>query len=156
MKRDAALQAYFAEAASWDVDRVAASERSVRTAWRVAVGACVLAMAAIFALVLLMPLKRVDPFVIRVDNATEQFLEIRLPEGAALWTARVAGEPVKPTRLPDATDLRRVRIPLLKTAPGDLYYDADGQGGVAAVQVALIGSSKTHPLVDWSDVQVIA
>ena len=70
MKRDAALQAYFAEAASWDADRVAASERGVRTAWRVAVGACVLAVAAIFALVLLMPLKRVDPFVIRVDNAT--------------------------------------------------------------------------------------
>lgn len=70
MKRDAALQAYFAEAASWDADRVAASERSVRTAWRVTVGACVLAVAAIFALVLLMPLKRVDPFVIRVDNAT--------------------------------------------------------------------------------------
>ena len=70
MKRDAALQAYFAEAASWDADRVAASERSVRTAWRVAVGACVLAVAAIFALVLLMPLKRVDPFVIRVDNTT--------------------------------------------------------------------------------------
>jgi type IV secretion system protein VirB8 len=70
MKRDAALQAYFAEAASWDADRVAASERSMRTAWRVAVGACVLALAAIFALVLLMPLKRVDPFVIRVDNAT--------------------------------------------------------------------------------------
>lgn len=70
MKRDAALQAYFAEAASWDADRVAASERSVRTAWRVAVGASALAVAAIFALVLLMPLKRVDPFVIRVDNAT--------------------------------------------------------------------------------------
>ena len=32
-----------------------------------------------------------------MDNATEQFLEIRLPEGAALWTARVAGEAVKPT-----------------------------------------------------------
>ncbi len=70
MKRDSALQAYFSEAASWDADRVAASERSVRTAWRVAVGACVLTVAAILALMLLMPLKRVDPFVIRVDNAT--------------------------------------------------------------------------------------
>jgi len=70
MKHDAALQAYFAEAASWDADRVAASERSTRTAWRVAIGACVLAVVAIFALMLLMPLKRVDPFVIRVDNAT--------------------------------------------------------------------------------------
>jgi len=70
MKRDAALQEYFAEAASWDADRAAANARSVRTAWRVAGGACVLVVAAIFALVLLMPLKRVEPFVIRVDNAT--------------------------------------------------------------------------------------
>lgn len=70
MKRDAALQAYFAEAASWDADRVAASARSQRIAWRVAIGAAVLATAAILALILLMPLKRVDPFVIRVDNAT--------------------------------------------------------------------------------------
>ena len=36
--------------------------------------------------------------VLRMDNATEQFLEIRLPEGAELWTARVAGEAVKPTK----------------------------------------------------------
>ncbi len=61
--------------------------------------------------------------VLRLDNTTEQFLEIRLPEGAALWTARVAGEPVKPTRLPGATELGSVRIPLIKTAPGDLSYD---------------------------------
>jgi len=70
MKRDAALETYFAEAASWDADRAAARERSVRTAWRVAVGACAVAVASVVALMLLMPLKRVEPFVIRVDNAT--------------------------------------------------------------------------------------
>ena len=32
----------------------------------------------------------------RVDNSLEQFLEIQLPAGARLWTAHVAGEPVKP------------------------------------------------------------
>src|SRR5206468_3490839 len=31
----------------------------------------------------------------RVTNATEQFLELMLPAGARLWTAMVAGEPVK-------------------------------------------------------------
>jgi hypothetical protein len=36
----------------------------------------------------------------RLDNRTEQFLEILLPEGAQLWTAQVAGEPVKPTAVP--------------------------------------------------------
>ena len=67
--------------------------------------------------------------VLRVDNSTEQFLEIRLPEGAALWTARVAGEPVKPIAKPQAAATQRceaasrVRIPLIKTAPGELCYD---------------------------------
>jgi type IV secretion system protein VirB8 len=70
MKRDEALAAYFAEAASWDADRTAMNDRSVRVAWRVATGACVLTVVALVALMLLMPLKRVDPFVIRVDNTT--------------------------------------------------------------------------------------
>ncbi|HPM81645.1 MAG TPA: hypothetical protein PLF81_13145 [Candidatus Anammoximicrobium sp.] len=35
-----------------------------------------------------------------VHNTTEQFLEIRLPPGAQLWTAIVAGQPVKPTEVP--------------------------------------------------------
>ena len=71
--------------------------------------------------------------VLRVDNSTEQFLEIRLPEGAALWTARVAGEPVKPIAKPQAAmaaakpqaaaEPSRVWIPLIKTAPGELCYD---------------------------------
>ena len=70
MKPDAALAAYFAEAASWDADRVAMQERSARIAWRVAIGASVVTALAIVALVLLMPLKRVEPFLIRVDNTT--------------------------------------------------------------------------------------
>jgi len=59
----------------------------------------------------------------RLDNTTEQFLEIELPKGAELWTARVAGEAVKPTRDPKAADPRLARIPLVKTAPGDLDYE---------------------------------
>ncbi len=60
----------------------------------------------------------------RLDNTTEQFLQIELPPGAELWTARVAGEPVKPAGAPGAgsTGARLVRIPLVKTAPGDLDY----------------------------------
>ncbi|MEO8467753.1 MAG: type IV secretion system protein [Gammaproteobacteria bacterium] len=68
--KDDALTAYFSEAASWDANRVAMNARSVRVAWRVATGACVLTVIALVALMLLMPLKRVDPFVIRVDNTT--------------------------------------------------------------------------------------
>lgn len=70
MSQDAALQQYFQEAASWDADRAAMAARSMRIAWRVAIGACALTGAALLALVLLLPLKRVEPFVIRVDNAT--------------------------------------------------------------------------------------
>lgn len=70
MKNDAALEPYFQEAASWDRDRAAMNERSVRIAWRIAIGACVLTVIAITALMMLMPLKRVEPFVIRVDSAT--------------------------------------------------------------------------------------
>jgi type IV secretion system protein VirB8 len=63
-------QAYFLEAASWDADRAAGFHRAARTAWRVAAAACLCALASALSLVLLMPLKRVDPFVVRVDNST--------------------------------------------------------------------------------------
>lgn len=64
------LKAYFAEARSWDADRLAAAERSRRLAWTVAAGACVLACAAVAAVAALAPLKSVEPFVVRVDRAT--------------------------------------------------------------------------------------
>ena len=70
MTTDTALKAYFDEAASWDADRVAQQRRVVR--WSVAVAAAgwLCAMAAVIALTAVMPLKRVDPFVVRVDNST--------------------------------------------------------------------------------------
>ena len=58
----------------------------------------------------------------RINNDTEQFLVIRLPADTKLWTASVAGEPVKPTETPAANDPRLVRIPLVKTAEGDPDY----------------------------------
>lgn len=70
MKRDPALEAYFAEAASWDADRAAQSRRTMRVAWSVAGAGWLCALMIAAALMLLMPLKRVDPFVIRVDNTT--------------------------------------------------------------------------------------
>ncbi len=58
----------------------------------------------------------------RMDNRTEQFLEVELPKDAQLWSAMVAGEPVKPARTTGASGSRRVRIPLTRTAAGDLDY----------------------------------
>lgn len=60
-------------------------------------------------------------FDCRVDNRTEQYLEVQLPEGAELWTATVAGEPVKPVEPPGAAP-GRVTVPLVKTAEGDKDY----------------------------------
>ena len=67
----------------------------------------------------------------RVDNNIEQFLEVQLPAGARLWTAHVAGEPVKPAAGNSASGTAAsgtaaagglVRIPLVKTARGDADY----------------------------------
>jgi type IV secretion system protein VirB8 len=64
------LADYFREAASWDADRLAQAQRSTRRAWQTAAAGWVCAVATALCLALLMPLKRVDPFVVRVDNTT--------------------------------------------------------------------------------------
>ena len=70
MKADPSLEAYFAEAMSWDADRIALKNRSERIAWMVAAAGWVCALLIALALMLLMPLKRVEPFVVSVDNST--------------------------------------------------------------------------------------
>lgn len=70
MSADPAIKAYFAEAVTWDADRVAMKERSVRIAWRVTIVSLMVTVLAIAALLVLMPLKRVDPYLIRVDSST--------------------------------------------------------------------------------------
>lgn len=59
---------------------------------------------------------------LRVENRTEQYLEIELPEGAQLWAALVAGMPCKPLAPPQRAASGRVRIPLVKTEEGDTDY----------------------------------
>lgn len=68
MSADAPLDAYLREAASWDDDRVAQALRAARTAWRIAAAACLCVVLLAVSLALLMPLKRVQPFLIRVDG----------------------------------------------------------------------------------------
>lgn len=64
------LKAYFAEAASWDHDRLIAANRSKRLAWTVAGIASALAITGVAAVAMLTPLKTVAPYVITVDRAT--------------------------------------------------------------------------------------
>jgi type IV secretion system protein VirB8 len=64
------LDGYFREATAWDQDRRAQTARSARRAWQVAAAGWLCALASSGALVVLMPLKRVEPFVVRVDSST--------------------------------------------------------------------------------------
>jgi type IV secretion system protein VirB8 len=70
MKTDPELKGYFAEAADWDTDRRALGRRTVRLALTVAGAGWLAVVVLAGALMLLMPLKHVEPFVIRVDNST--------------------------------------------------------------------------------------
>jgi len=67
---DPALTAYFREAASWDIDRSAQAIRRARVAWLTAAAGWSCAVTTAIALALAMPLKTVEPYVIRVDNTT--------------------------------------------------------------------------------------
>jgi type IV secretion system protein VirB8 len=89
MSSETALQGYLEEAASWDADRVAQAARSVAAAWRVAAAGWLCAIACAVALAALVPLKRVEPYLIRVDNTTGVVDVVpvftgRVPLGAAV------------------------------------------------------------------------
>jgi type IV secretion system protein VirB8 len=70
VKGESELDGYWREGASWDSDRMTQARRSERVAWWTAAAGWVCAMMGAAALMLLTPLKRVDPFVVRVDNTT--------------------------------------------------------------------------------------
>lgn len=70
MNGDPSLAGYLEEASSWDAERVLQTQREARLAWRVAAGACLCALGLTTALVVLLPLKRIEPYLIRVDSRT--------------------------------------------------------------------------------------
>jgi hypothetical protein len=59
---------------------------------------------------------------VELQNRSEQFLRIHLPQGLRLWSAKVAEQPVKPVQT-TASPENEVLIPLVKTSPGGLPYD---------------------------------
>lgn len=61
---------YLMEARSWETDKLIEIERSRKTAWRIAGTSGAVAFVSVLAVAALVPLKVVEPFVIRVDNAT--------------------------------------------------------------------------------------
>jgi len=64
------LPAFFAEAQSWEADRMSRIERSEKRAWFVAGCSCLVTAIAVTAVVALLPLKRVVPYVYSVDRQT--------------------------------------------------------------------------------------
>ncbi len=64
----------------------------------------------------------------RVENTSEAYLELEMPDGAQLWTAMVAGTPVKPiqsSNKPKRAGATRLRLPLVRTQTGDLDYGVE-------------------------------
>ena len=88
----------------------------------------------------------------RITNGKEQFLEIELPAGARLWTATVAGEPVKPVQaVPPVSGI--IRIPLVKTAEGEGDYAVELKyGGRMDAPVGL--SAVSFPLMKTRNLNV--
>ena len=68
--KDAALNQYFAESVSWESDRVTRSLRVAKIAWWVAGAGWSCAVLTALALAAALPLKTIQPYVIRVDNST--------------------------------------------------------------------------------------
>jgi type IV secretion system protein VirB8 len=64
------LKAYFDEARGWNADRLRDAARSRRLAWTVAGVATTAAISGLVAVTVLVPLKTVEPFVVRVDRST--------------------------------------------------------------------------------------
>ena len=61
---------YLLAARGWETDEIMRSAKNERRAWLVAGVAVVLAILSVIAVVLLTPLKTVEPFVVRVDKNT--------------------------------------------------------------------------------------
>ncbi|HEY6454819.1 MAG TPA: type IV secretion system protein [Steroidobacteraceae bacterium] len=64
------LAGYWRESASWETDRTAQWHASARIWRRVAAAGWACALGVTVAIVVMMPLKRVVPYVIRVDSST--------------------------------------------------------------------------------------
>jgi type IV secretion system protein VirB8 len=64
------LDAYYGQAESWNRDRLQAMRSSQRIAWRIAGAAALIAVLEAGALILLTPLKTVEPYTLLVDRTT--------------------------------------------------------------------------------------
>ncbi|OED65899.1 conjugal transfer protein TraG [Vibrio tasmaniensis ZS-17] len=64
------VDAFLNQIKSFEEDRVSLAKQSAKTAWKVAAGFGVLAMLSVVAIVVMMPLKQIEPYLLKVDNTT--------------------------------------------------------------------------------------
>jgi hypothetical protein len=96
-----------------------------------------------------------------LDNATEQFLEVEMPEGARLWTVHVAGDPSKPVVIADPKG-DRLCIPILKTARGDTNHSVvlkyggklPAIGALGSVRFPVVKTQKVNVEQSWLDLHL--
>ncbi len=110
---------YYAAARSWADGQSASGARETRIAWRVAAGAGIIALLLALALVFLVPLKSVQPYVLTVDRQTgaveaaSSLQDGQLSQNEAVIQAQLAGYVVARETF-DSTDLtqqyRRVQV----------------------------------------------
>jgi type IV secretion system protein VirB8 len=123
---------YFAAARTWVNSNAKASTREARIAWRVAAGASSIALLLAIALVLLVPLKTVQPYVLTVDRntgsveAATTVAEGRLSQNEAVIKAQLAGYVIARETF-DATDLAEQyrRVQVLSAPPVARSYVAE-------------------------------
>jgi type IV secretion system protein VirB8 len=90
MSADPSLRGYLEEAVTWDTERALQTQLSVRRAWRVATGASLCVLALALAIAAMMPLKRVEPYLIRVDARTGAVDVLPPYRGADTFGATIA------------------------------------------------------------------
>jgi len=92
----------------------------------------------------------------RIENTSEAYLELEMPAGASLWTAVVAGAPVKPiqsSNKPTRTGAIRLRLPLVRTQTGDLDYGVELKYA-GKLKMSSFTSKLNFPLIDSININV--
>ncbi|MBA3667380.1 MAG: hypothetical protein H0W65_06625 [Sphingomonas sp.] len=123
---------YYAAARSWSDGQATSSARETRIAWRVAAGAAAMALLLALTLLLLVPLKTVQPYVLTVDRQTgavEPAMTLsdgRLTQNEAVIQAQLAGYVVARETF-DSTDLPQQyrRVQLMSSRPAAAAYVAE-------------------------------
>ncbi len=123
---------YFAAARTWADGQVKTTAREVRIAWRVAAAAALIALLLAITLLLLVPLKSVQPYVLTVDRntgAVEAAMTVEsgsLTQNEAVIKAMLAGYVIARETF-DSTDLSEQyrRVQILSSPPVARAYVAE-------------------------------